>query len=1044
MAFFPITVTIHVAVLGAAAFNSNPASPPHYARAGLPDWPTMTASLSATPGGGLHLDPFPPTFIVNQAVPAIQPGPVGLISRRFTLAQISPNFQMPRGWTDVYARLTGALINAAAVLAGGNAVNALAPYVPVALNPLVQQTVQWTMNQQELTGAANLARDIKQYPNVMNAHDIDSGRIAATLVLAAKSCPPRQIELVILHAAAGIGKTYSLQQSLPNWMRDGPVRFHTWYNTRRGDLIADFAPILGASYNERSVCTGWVPLFQPCDGTIVFDDAGLLPAWYIPLVCCMSRSIHRVVVTYDAAQSSQPFPEANSIVRGGSLDTTITWLNSYSTNYSLATRRLCVDIADLLGIPRIVAPGQYVTHGAIYVVAKAPKNIPLYVASPRFAQVVAFGNRPAFEMAAIQGQTVHGDWAVDLGGLTSQISDSLIYMALTRGTGSCFLVLPSSNIQTNGTPTLVQESYGASLILSAILAVCVHHNTPVITGALDVDRVVARAVQQHMSNSLPVVCSTALGFPPDPPTVAGPQPFRRSPLGTPSYFPALPLYMENTAFAHLAATSDQRRGVAPQPVQHDHSPRREAVRELLQHRALVTNETLLAPPATESVDVPSLPAMREPDPATMPVPTLNADARERVVIGHGVTKQVKVNGSSLGLHHNPRDAASTAFSLTERYRKAHNRRAQTVSPAAQELIGGLQQFVRPGTGSIDHACLAQCQSEYLQSWASKKTMTTLRAQVDANPIDRPPDWIEVTAKGQRVKKLEARTANAKKFQMISNASHSRLFHDAVWALYLEKQLVKHLRPGVYLHTRASLRHMQRWYDKWWNTSEEVTYVDYTGWDTGVDSSFTEAYRRVLLQFGVPEEIADKFARERNNSRAFFGPMPVMQMSGDRYTWVANTLGNMMLSGVTLKVKKIRGSAVNDALTPSAVVACFSGDDSIFCGRFDAYDPRHFGFFFIPKLTVSRYGEFCGFMFGHAKLSISPAGLLHRLSIMWGDGVNDPDALRSYDELLHYASHSMEMTAELAAACDISRRMHYHFRIPPSKYTPPPVPELRPV
>jgi hypothetical protein len=256
----------------------------------------------------------------------------------------------------------------------------------------------------------------------------------------------------------------------------------------------------------------------------------------------------------------------------------------------------------------------------------------------------------------------------------------------------------------------------------------------------------------------------------------------------------------------------------------------------------------------------------------------------------------------------------------------------------------------------------------------------------------------------------------KKGQIVTDLSHQQLFGDAVWALYAQRQLLRHKNDNVYLHSEAPFDAFSRWYDKSWDPQQPVTYTDYTGWDTGVNESFTLFYRNVLLSYGVPLYIADKFAEDRHSRHSFMGPMPAMQASGDRYTWLMNTIGNMGLTGISF-------DAVDSA-------CAFSGDDMIICGS-PTFSPPD-GYAFQPKLTVAPTGEFCGHMFGSHSLHESSRYILHRATLAMEDGRNDQGFWDSIDLSLRHAPNSAFFVDEyFDAAVAVSASAREVFKLGPS-------------
>jgi hypothetical protein len=259
--------------------------------------------------------------------------------------------------------------------------------------------------------------------------------------------------------------------------------------------------------------------------------------------------------------------------------------------------------------------------------------------------------------------------------------------------------------------------------------------------------------------------------------------------------------------------------------------------------------------------------------------------------------------------------------------------------------------------------------------------------------------MQLFLKSQRVKKLGAAYSDAKKGQTVTNLSHAQLFHDQVWATYLEIVLFRSLRPEVYLHSGKNFDQMSAHYDRYWDKSKPVTACDYTGWDSGVDESFSLFYHDLMISYGIPPSVAEKFLYDRHHRRSFLGAIRPMQASGDRYTWLLNTVGNMALTGLSFN-------------TPPKTPACFSGDDMILCGDF-SYIPQP-QFTFIDKVIHERGSEFCGYMYGAPKLHVSPRVLVHRGLMGLEDGRGDEAFWDSFERTILYSQSGFDSYDSLLA------------------------------
>jgi hypothetical protein len=449
----------------------------------------------------------------------------------------------------------------------------------------------------------------------------------------------------------------------------------------------------------------------------------------------------------------------------------------------------------------------------------------------------------------------------------------------------------------------------------------------------------------------------------------------------------------------------------PNLVHRDHDD----VANLVRHFTEVDRDLVLRPPDIPAQIVPPMQPPGLPDPVVGHNPELHALSRERFVAPIGNTQAFDPNGSTLGQKHSRRDPALSKMSYRERIvlkdgpepDRAHHRRH------SKKLLRGFHKFTRPGNYRFDEGLWTECYNERLSTWLSHKTRAQIIRALGSDTVVLPREWLRMFIKTQDVKKIDAALSSVKKAQTISDMSPSAQFQDQVWALYVEKQLLRHKHDHVYLHIRQNHTTMQDWYSTHWH-GDGVTYNDYTGWDRGVDRSFTLLYKEIYASYGVPRSIIDMFGYTRTHSRSHLGEHSDMEPSGGRPTWLNNTMGNMAETGLR----------VDPAPTQPF---CFSGDDMI-TTRCRMRDNPHSTF--IAKTVHANEGEFCGYMFGGPQLHISPRVLLHRGKKALEDGRNDPDYWRSYDQSLHFASHDdFYPSPAYDTAHDISRTAHEVFRLP---------------
>jgi hypothetical protein len=281
----------------------------------------------------------------------------------------------------------------------------------------------------------------------------------------------------------------------------------------------------------------------------------------------------------------------------------------------------------------------------------------------------------------------------------------------------------------------------------------------------------------------------------------------------------------------------------------------------------------------------------------------------------------------------------------------------------------------------DSAAADRAVREAYAPWVSKRSKRGIRRAVDKNPIDAPLNFAHLFLKSQYVKKEGSRYAPAKAGQTISEFNLVRQFRDAPYALYLERMALRYARPSTYLHCRASPTDMDRWYVRHWSPGL-MTANDYTAWDSGCDHVFLAFDCWVMALSGIPEPYIAKYREEKLTAASYLGPHQVRQESGDRWTWLLNSLRNAALTGASLQC-------------PPGTPAAFSGDDSVVLGswpRGRAFNPS--SWLMQPKLEVGHSLEFCGYTFGARHVALSATVVLHRSQYGLALGRSDPDYWRS--------------------------------------------------
>jgi hypothetical protein len=278
-------------------------------------------------------------------------------------------------------------------------------------------------------------------------------------------------------------------------------------------------------------------------------------------------------------------------------------------------------------------------------------------------------------------------------------------------------------------------------------------------------------------------------------------------------------------------------------------------------------------------------------------------------------------------------------------------------------------------------------------------------------------------KGQFVKKQPKWRKHAFASQTVSDFNLGKIFRDSDYAVYLEAMSIACAYGSTYLHYRASPDDMSKWYRSFWRPGR-MTANDYTAWDSGVDHVFIEFDCWLLTLCGLPHEYIDKFKFDRYNMHSHLGDHLPRQESGDRYTWILNTLRNAALTGASLDCPK---------RTPLAV----SGDDSVTLGawrRSSHFSPSDW--IMQPKREEADFTEFCGMRFGGPDVTFDPTVLRWRAAFGLQLGRSDQDYWRSIsDAIRETASKLSRPTPMLSNAATLLNRAVYFFDLDPALMMP---------
>ncbi|QKN22684.1 RNA-dependent RNA polymerase [Erysiphe necator associated deltaflexivirus 3] len=1016
----------------------DPAIPPHAEGAGLPGFPSFTVFLQNNQDGSFH---FSNVGVVVQNIPAFVPPTnadwIGWVSRLVPDVEVGEVVNLPaKGFATVYRRLVGNMANPLSMFQMGTRLqNFVLPAVPVQ-----GEIVVYTPNARDAGYARALASDFKAKPIALDLTDFSPIDASRTLDQMAKQYDNfvrtgtglqyPNVTFHIYHGVGGGGKTFRMIQDLAAAHQVTPftpsnIMFHTADHNLRSRFMSDvLAALPNVGLQNNHFMTSCVPLVRPAAGTVVFDDVGLTYNSFLPLFMAANPGVTDIWLTFDCAQGQGVIPTANAISR--SHPATKDWLSPMSSRYGTEVIRWSQDTADLYGFPRVVVPGRIAPRGKVTVVSQSPHDVPLLAVSPRFTQTQSMGGQVANTFQECQGHTIHGDVCVDLGGLTATCTDTSAWTALTRPTGHTFLKMgPMMSTQ-----AVVETSWAKSQILTALLTVATIRQSPYVTAQMDIDGLVRAAVYSHLARNLSPAACLRLGLP-APNAVIGATNvkgvYRAGWLNNSKasdYYTARTYRAEcgvrgasGTAFSRHTAT-----------VTNSASP----VADIVRHFTNLDPEAVLHTDSTGYQLPDAQPITAQPDPVDDINEPMDDVLRETSLPDnpHFLTFQHISDGAPDALHHTRADKVTDILGQRKRIRIGKHDRpwSSTDARRLRSLKRGFGKFFDMDTWLSEpenFPLMEQCESEKLASWASKRTKKTLVASIAKQDLDQQYTFTRIFPKGQYIKKKAKWRCSAFASQTVSDFHLGRIFRDAPRALFLEKMALKHAFSSTYLHCRASPDDLSRWYRDNWNPGV-MTGNDYTAWDSGIDHVFLEFDLWLMEVCHFPLEYRERFRFERLNTHSYLGNHLPRQESGDRWTWILNTLRNAALTGASLDC-------------PRRTPVCISGDDSVTLGSWrktTGFNPSEW--LMVPKREEGVVMEFCGLIFGGPDVSFDPAVVHWRSRFGLQQGRADADYWLSIRQAIVECSSKLGTDSpKLAGALLNLRRAILWFNLPESLDIPDP-------
>jgi hypothetical protein len=778
-----------------------------------------------------------------------------------------------------------------------------------------------------------LSTDLRDNPGVWLIRESDSSLTSAVRTSVKTLCSPgnapNPIRVTTFFGVPGCGKTYAASNYVA-----GRVGAHWAYPSSivAGQTIATGGKPLGPAVDSSHYLEGY-EIFRKSVGTVlVLDDCTKFPPGTLDVLMAINPALEEIVLTGDPAQCNASFPDPLAKSRMNEPLTTSFLLSHPSCSYATVTRRLSVGVAATLGIHTLS-----LVDGDFIFTSKPPPGQPLFVTSPRFAETKTLGGSPALVVSASQGVEFPGDTCLDLGGMSNSMTDGPVLVGLTRGKRNCFLSFDQSSLAP------VSGVWGCSTIVSALIGVSAVTGQALVNVQTDTNRYVASAFAEHVRRSVPSLRTTGPVLPlvgasiACPPLVGAMQDTIPSLKGCPTLTSVTAKDFLN--FHTPVATRLPRPESSPPNL--DHSP---------------------------------------PEP-TVPADTeLFFDQGEFADAEHRELKRLDQLSSQLpehkhpyALHHKRGDNVTTFHSEKKRLFYASPAANRSNVKSHQTRFTQLQRgFLRvfPKFKSVRQfdALVEQCAEEVLDSWATKKTLADIRKSLGKADVDHDFCQTKLFLKSQVVRKIEKRGKPASAGQIVTEFALGKTFRDNTFALAIEKIILNECPSHVYLHLRRSTSDLQDWVQTNMSSTSSFTETDYTAWDSSIDGPFIKFDGWLMGQLGFPSEYISTYMTEACTTTARGRNLRLMQHSGNRYTFLFNTVRNLALTQASY-------AQLED------VPQAYGGDDSLIGSQ----PPVRVGFkasswLMMPKVQHTEVGHLFGHRIQFGRLSYDYAYIKHRLEV----------------------------------------------------------------
>lgn len=400
------------------------------------------------------------------------------------------------------------------------------------------------------------------------------------------------------------------------------------------------------------------------------------------------------------------------------------------------------------------------------------------------------------------------------------------------------------------------------------------------------------------------------------------------------------------------------------------------------------------------------------DPALTDAVTANHKAPEHrdiwvEAVGE-TTRQVHGNGDDrdVFLEHRGDDKATASITYAKRLRfsqrAANERRIAATQVAGMELFEAFTRAVPIPQETFNDSLLEACRTENDTVHLTSKPLATLINNAERSDPSWSLNMIKLFIKGQTVKKLEKMGSDATAGQSIASFRAQVLLAWGPYARYIDRRIRALLPPHIYIHSRRTNEDFEQFVATHWDHTRESTDGDYTAYDASQDATFVNFETLLMRRLDFPLDVIEAYVEMKASITSHFGPLAIMRFSGEVWTYLFNTLGNIAFTYAKYEVPPVAQVYGGDDKSINSPITIRTGWAQL-VGKFNL----------VEKPVVGYEPTFCGWRIVPGGIVKDPQLLFWRTryarirydAAMWAPGYYDELvlSLKTSDRLMDHMS-----------------------------------------